>query len=56
LLTTDKPSPKSAGGQALAMVTGTTKAKLVYDVIQMTCEEDLARLAEYGRGRRRAGR
>jgi site-specific DNA-methyltransferase (adenine-specific) len=56
LLTTEKPPPKSAGGKALAVVTGRTKAKLVYDVIEMTREEDLARLAVYGRGRRRAGR
>jgi DNA modification methylase len=50
LLTTDKPTPKSAGGRALAMVTGTAEENLVYDVITMTCEEDLSRLAEYGRG------
>ncbi len=56
LLTTDKPSAKSAGGRALAMVTGRSKTKLVYDVIQMTCDEDMARLDEYGRGRRRATR
>jgi DNA modification methylase len=54
LLTTDKPPPKSAGGKALAMVTGKTKAKLVHDVIEMTSTEDLTRLAAYGRGRRRA--
>lgn len=56
LLTTDKPSAKSAGGQALGMVTGSTKTKLVYDVIEMTRDEDMARLAGYGRGRRRSGR
>ena len=56
LLTPDKPSPKSTGGQALAMVTGPTKSKLLHDVIEMTCDEDLARLAAYGRGRRQAGR
>lgn len=56
LLTTDKPTPKSAGARALAMVTGRTKDKLVYDVIEMTSREDMARLEEYGRGPRRAGR
>jgi site-specific DNA-methyltransferase (adenine-specific) len=56
LLTTNKPSPKSAGGQALAAVTGKTNAKLIYDVIEMTCAEDVARLAHYGRGRPRTGR
>ncbi len=55
LLTTDKPPQRSAGGQALSLVTGRSKDKLVFDVIEMTCEADLARLAEHGRGRRQAG-
>lgn len=56
LLATDKPPARSAGGKALAMVTGPTAAKLVYDVIELTSDEDLARLAAYGRGRRRPAR
>ncbi|MGH9087991.1 MAG: DNA methyltransferase, partial [Acidimicrobiales bacterium] len=53
LLTTDKPAPNSAGGQALREVTG-TGAKPVYDVIGLRCSEDLDRLAGYARPRRRA--
>jgi DNA modification methylase len=52
LLTTDKPSPTSAGGRALAAVTGTKSNKLVRDVIGLRSSEDLARLNDYGRARR----
>jgi DNA modification methylase len=52
LLTTDKPQAKSSGGKALGLVTGHSRSKLVYDVIQMTSEVDMARLDEYGRQRR----
>lgn len=53
LLTTNKPSGKNTGGQALALVTGASSAKLIYDVIEMSSAEDTARLGAYGRGRRR---
>jgi DNA modification methylase len=53
LLTTDKPSPTSPGGRALAAVTGTATTKPVRDVIGLRSAEDLARLSEYGLARRR---
>ncbi len=57
LLTTDKPAPNSAGGQALKAVTGPdTKTKPIYDVISLKREDDLSRLHSYGSGRRRAQR
>jgi DNA modification methylase len=56
LLTTDKPSPTSAGGRALAAVTGTKNNKPIRDVIGLRSPEDLARLSDYGRARRRPSR
>jgi DNA modification methylase len=57
LLTTDKPAPNSAGGQALDAVTGTNvKVKPVYDVISLRTPEDLSRLRDYGRDRHRTRR
>lgn len=53
LLTTDKPAGNSAGGRALAAVTGTdATAKPVYDVIGLRLREDLDRLVDYGHARR----
>jgi DNA modification methylase len=51
LLTSDKPAPTSAGGRALAAVTGATSAKPVRDVIGLRDPEDLARLGGYGSAR-----
>jgi hypothetical protein len=52
LLTTDKPAPRSTGGQALAAVTGTSvETKPVYDVISLRLRSDLDRLHDYGRDR-----
>lgn len=42
LLTTDAPTPKSAGGRALGMMQGPTKP--IRDVIVLTSSEDLRRL------------
>lgn len=57
LLTTDKPAPNSAGGQALEAVTGTNvKDKPIYDVIGLRLLEDLGRLDEYGHARTRTRR
>lgn len=53
LLTTDRPSPTSAGGKALAAVTGTGTRSPVYDVIGLHLPMDLERLGAYGQGRRR---
>lgn len=50
LLATEKPSPKSAGGQAIDLVTGGSGTKLVHDVIGLSDAEDLARLRRYARG------
>lgn len=48
LLTTDAPPPRSAGANALAAVTGTGRP--VRDVIVLTSDDDLGRLAGYGHG------
>ncbi len=56
LVTTDKPSPSSAGGQALGAVTGTDARSPVHDVISLRLPEDLDRLRAYGQGRRRTRR
>jgi DNA modification methylase len=53
LLTTDKPPPTSAGGKALAAVTGTGARSPVYDVVGLRVPADLERLESYGHGRRR---
>ncbi|MDQ6782983.1 MAG: site-specific DNA-methyltransferase [Actinomycetota bacterium] len=55
LLTTDKPARTSAGGQALAAVTG-AKNKPVRDVIGLRDPDDLARLNEHGAARARSRR
>ncbi len=49
VLTTDLPAPHSPGAKALAAVTGREAGKPLYDVIDLTCPEELARLATYGR-------
>ena len=56
LLTTDKPTTNSAGGQALSAVTGPNVKKPIYDVIGLRLVEDLSRLHGYGKGRRRTQR
>ncbi|MHB1518473.1 MAG: DNA-methyltransferase [Acidimicrobiales bacterium] len=55
LLTTDKPSPNSAGGRALSAVTG-PRNRPIYDFISMRLREDLRRLDSLGRGHRRTRR
>ncbi len=47
LLTTDRPAPSTAGGRALAAVTG--RAKPVLDVISLRSGDDLGRLGRLGR-------
>ncbi len=54
LLTTDKPATGSAGGRALAAVTGTdVRAKPIYDVICLRLLQDLDRLDGHGHARPR---
>lgn len=48
LLTTDRPSPNSAGHRALSAVTG--PGRPVYAVIEMEDREDLKRLARFASG------
>ncbi|MHB8219115.1 MAG: DNA-methyltransferase [Acidimicrobiales bacterium] len=55
LMTTDVPGANSAGAKALAAVTGGEPGKPVYDVIDLSRPEELARLATYGRGEPGAG-
>lgn len=51
LLTSDKPSPTSSGGQALRAVTGTDPApKPIWDVIDLRVESDLRRLRRHVTG------
>lgn len=51
LLTTDVPSPGSAGGRALAAVRGSGPGSTVVDVINLVDPADVARLAGYAHGR-----
>jgi len=56
LLTTDAPSPGSAGDKALAVVRGTHDRKAIRDVIVISEPEDLVRLSGYAAAKRDADR
>lgn len=56
LMTTDKPAPNSAGGQALGAVTGAGAKAPVYDVVSLRLPEDLDRLRIHAQGRGRTRR
>ncbi len=51
LLTTDRPGPNTAGGQALRAVVAQDPANApIYDVIELRCAEDIVRLRGYSQG------